>query len=32
MILLYYIMLKYAIDLNKYKDRDQNADYHEEYQ
>ena len=24
--------MKYAIDLNKYKDRDQNADYHEEYQ
>ena len=25
-------MLKYAVDINKYKNRDQNADYHEEYQ
>ena len=25
-------MLKYAIDINKYKDRDQRKDYHEEYQ
>lgn len=25
-------MLKYAIDINKYKDRDQTKDYHEEYQ
>ena len=25
-------MLKYAIDLNKYKDRDPKAHYHEEYQ
>ena len=32
MILSYYIMLKYAIDLNKYKDRDSTFDYHEEYQ
>jgi hypothetical protein len=25
-------MLKYAIDLNKYKDRDPKENYHEEYQ
>ena len=25
-------MLKYAVDINKYKNRDQNSDYHEEYQ